>query len=64
MSKQNNSVLPQNTPIEVISKNNEGKVYKKISTIGEVKKIKKKKGWQYSYYQIGYSAYKNAIEIK
>jgi hypothetical protein len=49
--------LPQDTEIEVIAKKGET-VVKKIMTIKEFKEIKRKKGWEYSSFQIGFSKYK------
>ena len=48
--------LHSDTVIEVIAiKGNE--VVKKNTTYGEALKIKKKKGWQYLFYQVGFSQF-------
>ena len=53
-------ILPLDTEIEVIAKRKD-EVYKKIIKLSEIKTIKKKKGWSYGFYKIGFSQYKNAI---
>lgn len=63
MTKNKKNVLPLNTEIEVISMS-KGNVYKKIMSYGDALNIDKKKGFTYSFYQVGYSSYKDVIEIK
>ena len=63
MAKKNKVFeLPESTVIEVISTNGD-KVYKKEMTYGEAKLIKKKEGFLYSFFQKGFSSYKNVINI-
>lgn len=54
--------LPDLTIIEVIAKNG-NKVYKQEMTYGDAKNIKKKKGFSYSFFQLGFSSYKNVINL-
>lgn len=49
--------LPEWTLIEVIAKNG-NKVIKKELTYKKALKIKRKKGWVYEFYQLGFSQYK------
>lgn len=56
-TQQNNLGLPDSTLIEVVAiKGNT--VIKKIMTIEESMKLKKKSGWNYYNYQIGYCSIK------
>lgn len=60
--KKKNIELPDSTIIEVIATNGE-KTYKQEMTYGEAKLIKKKEGFLYSFFQKGFSSYKNVINI-
>lgn len=70
MAKVNKShkELPHDTIVEVISiwTNNRDRVYKKVMTFGEWKRLNskgRKPGFEYHCYQLGRSAYKNVIEL-
>lgn len=56
--------LPLNTVIEVVSVNAKGDRYICDMTLKDARKIERKKGWNYSFYKLGFSAYKNAKRIK
>ena len=57
MAKTNENVFPLTTEIELIGiRGND--VFKKIMTYGDALNVKKKKGWEYKYYEIGFSQYK------
>lgn len=62
--KQKFTGLPPNTKIEVIAKGPDGQIYKTIKTIEQANAMKKKDGFIYSYFQVDFSAYKNAKIIK
>lgn len=54
--------LPIETEIEVI-KIMDGNIYKKIMTHGKAMDLPVQKGSKYIFYQIGFSQYKNVIEL-
>lgn len=54
--------LPTDTKIEVIKFRGD-KIYKKIMTHGEALNLPTQKGSSYVFYQIGFSQYKNVIEL-
>lgn len=57
-------MLPEDTKVEMVAINKEtGQVFKKIVELQEFKNTKKKAKFNYYLYQIGYSQYKNTIEI-
>lgn len=64
MRKTKYTGLPINTIIEVVSVNKEGKMYKTEMSLAQAQEITKKDGWKYSFYQLGFSAYDDIIEIK
>lgn len=49
--------LPRDTKIEVIASYG-GKSIKKEMTFGQALNLKKKKGWNYRSYQLGFSQFK------
>lgn len=59
MAKINPSTLPFNTQIELIAIRGD-EVFKKIISFEDSLKIKKKKGWTYIRYQIGFSQFKSS----
>ena len=48
--------LPMETEIELIAIKGK-EVHKKVMKYGDALNVKKRKGWIYKYYQIGYSQY-------
>jgi hypothetical protein len=59
-------MLPGNTKVEMIAiRKKTGQAYKKIIELQEFKTIEKKEGFEYlpQLYQIGFSQFKDAIEI-
>lgn len=62
MAKQNNnfSLLPDDTMIDVVATKGD-KVYVQTMTFGQAKAIKKKEGWYYQNFQIGFHNYKTNI---
>lgn len=56
--KSDFNILPMETKIEFIATKGE-KVFKKVMEYGEALNTKKKKGWVYKYYQIGFSQFSN-----
>ena len=57
-------MLPGETKVEMVAINKEtGQAFKKIVELQEFKNTKKKAKFNYYLYQIGYSQYKNTIEI-
>lgn len=60
--------LPDDTKVEVISilKKDRDKVYKKVMSLGDWKELNRNgrvKGYDYHCFQLGRSAFKNAIEV-
>lgn len=55
--------LPESTIVEVVAKGN-GKIFKQEMEYGKALKIKKKEGFEYHFFQKGFSSYKNVINIK
>ncbi|HET8837892.1 MAG TPA: hypothetical protein VFM82_02735 [Flavobacteriaceae bacterium] len=54
--------IPETETIEIIAIG-EGKVFKTTKTLKQALKMNKKPGFKYIYYQVGFSQFKNAIEI-
>lgn len=52
------TMLPLDTPIEVIGLREGFKLFKKEMTFGESLSLPKKRGWKYITYQLGYSQFK------
>lgn len=50
------------TKIEVIAIKGT-KVFKTKKTLKQARKMKRKKGFKYLFYQVGFSQFKNAVEI-
>ena len=50
--------LPLDTMIELVAIRN-GKAFKKVLPYGEALKVKRKEGWKYIHYQLGFSQFKN-----
>lgn len=53
------TILPLHTEIEVIAIGG-GKTHKKIMTYREALEMKKKRGFQYRFYQLNYSQFKTS----
>lgn len=56
--KKNVLSLPLETEIEVIAICEGKKPVKQVMTYGEALKLKKSKGWNYRFYQFGFSQFK------
>tara|TARA_R110000796_G_scaffold173560_1_gene290519 strand:+ start:743 stop:922 length:180 start_codon:yes stop_codon:yes gene_type:complete len=54
--KQTDFVLPLETKIQVVAKKGD-QAFPKIMTFREALQIEKKPGWNYCFYQIGFSSY-------
>lgn len=61
MSKSKYFGLPDETKIEVIAISKSGDVYKTEKTIAEFNQMKKKPGWKYQMFQLGFSQFSNVI---
>lgn len=64
--KEYSVMLPSNTKVELIAIHKKtGQAYKKIVELQEFKYIEKKEGFEYlpQPYQIGFSQFKDVIEI-
>ena len=57
MAKQKDFTFPLTTKIELIAIRGD-EVFKKIMTYEEALNVPKKKGWNYIYYEIGFSQFK------
>lgn len=62
--KQTVNVLPPDTKVELIAIDQKGQAFKKVLTLFEAQNVKRKKGFEYHIYQLGYSAYKNVKILK
>ena len=56
MAKQNNNLFPMETEIELIAIKGD-EVFKKVMKYGDALNIPRKKGWQYKYFEIGFSQF-------
>ena len=56
------NTLPEETKIEVIAINGK-QVFKKIMNYADALQMEKKKGWIYKFYQLGFSQFKDAIDL-
>ena len=56
MAKQNNNLFPMETEIELIAIKGD-EVFKKVMKYGDALNIPIKKGWQYKYFEIGFSQF-------
>ena len=56
MDKQNNNLFPMETEIELIAIKGD-EVFKKVMKYGDALNIPRKKGWQYKYFEIGFSQF-------
>lgn len=56
MAKQNNNLFPMETEIELIAIKVD-EVFKKVMKYGDALNIPRKKGWQYKYFEIGFSQF-------
>jgi len=56
MARKQKYVLPSSVEIEVVAVKGKESVKKNI-TLSEIATIKKKKGWKYYFFQLGYSQF-------
>ena len=56
MAKQNNNLFPMETEIELIAIKGD-EVFKKVMKYSDALNIPRKKGWQYKYFEIGFSQF-------
>ncbi|MCP4085071.1 MAG: hypothetical protein GY745_08485, partial [Actinomycetia bacterium] len=55
--KQNITILPMETKVELVAVK-EKQLFRKILNYGDALKVKRKKGWAYFIYQVGFAQYK------